>query len=327
MTAVTQVQQEDIYRIISESDVPLKASQIAKELDLPRKTVNSYLYSNPDTFKIDGLFRWSLVDNDAGDEDDCKETINDKIFTLSVFKKLHNQKNARTFSQEYFDSMADWSYGKSVSGEEPEYVFTTPTGNKIECDSGHERKMLQHIVDHRLAIEIGGQSLQIVYSTPFRKTANYYPDIVVYTTTHHIAIIETESAAFMSFHRDIERYNALEEYCEENGYLYMMVDPMREYQTFEEFRDMDVNQTVLDFFDVLQKKHLRENEPIIKNKDVKNWYQEHSLRLLGLTYSDFCLQVKSMIIWYGWYNLHRKDFEVYKTPTKWMEESEEVDEE
>lgn len=139
--------------------------------------------------------------------------------SISIFKKLHNQKNARTFSQEYFDSMADWSYGKSVSGKEPEYVFTTPTGNKIECDSGHERKMLQHIVDHKLAIEIGGQSLRIVYSTPFRKIANYYPDIVVYTTTHHIAIIEAESAAFMSFHRDIERYHALQEYCEENGYL------------------------------------------------------------------------------------------------------------
>ena len=99
-----------------------------------------------------------------------------------------------------------------------------------------------------------------------------YPDAVVYTVTHHIAVFEVQPAAFMSDHTIIEKYRSMERYCKEHGFMYMMVDPILEYMTFEEFQDIEIHQCVIDIFYELRAKRIAENTPIITNEDVKQWY-------------------------------------------------------
>lgn len=219
---------------------------------LNHRDVNSYLYSNLVTYHQDEQYRWSIIERDNASEIICTNGTDHKIFKISILAGLINKDGARIFSQEEFDQLADWSYGRTQSGKEPVDTHTTATGNVIECDSSYEKAFLEHLESHHLAIEIGGQSLNIGYQSPFRSNALYYPDAAIYTITHHIAIVEVQPSSFMSDHTIIEKYQSLARYCEERGFMYMMIDPVRK-ETFEQFRNMEIHKCVLDLFEELSR--------------------------------------------------------------------------
>lgn len=50
---------DEIYKILSK-DFPLKAKEIAKQMNIPRKDVNSFLYQNLDHFVCDEEYRWAV---------------------------------------------------------------------------------------------------------------------------------------------------------------------------------------------------------------------------------------------------------------------------
>lgn len=53
---------EDIDRLLSRKP-PLKAKEIAKELGLARKDVNSFLHAHKDSYRKDDEFRWRLIED------------------------------------------------------------------------------------------------------------------------------------------------------------------------------------------------------------------------------------------------------------------------
>lgn len=309
-------QQNAIYSVIAGSEAPIKAKQIADLLGLSRGDVNSYLYSNLDTYARDEQYRWSIIRNWDAPKVVCTNGTDDKLFRISNLKKLNNKEGARIFSQEEFDSLADWSYGRTKSGKEPVDVYTTRTGNVIECDSSYEKKLLEHFESHDLVLEMGGQSLDIGYESDFKR-GSYYPDVFIYTVTHHIAVIEVKTIAFMAKHTNIEKYRSLGKYCKERGFMYMMVDPTRDYMTFEEYREENVVPCIIDIFDELQENLPEdEDEPIFTTEDVKRWYDEQG-KFAGISYTEFVLQVKSMVAYLGWFSQRGSELAVYRKPVKW----------
>lgn len=295
--------EKQIKELLSAEEKGLTAREIAKRLDVSKGEVNSIFYGNSDVFFCDDSKTplWSVINHSAG--------------TDPLLLKLQNRDGAKTFKQKDFDSLADWSYGKSHS-KDRNGTYITRSGNRIEYDSKHEWMLMEYLEKHDLAKDLGGQSLCIPYNTSFREHVKYYPDIVAYTKDDHIAIFEVKTRVALDKHTCMEKYNALAAYCEEHGFMYMMVDPMANFTTFEELRDMEVCAEFLEWFNEWIDEEPDDPKAPYKHfddEDVRKWYKEYGS---GFSFKNFERQVHSIVMFYGWHNFSTYGFNVYSRPVK-----------
>ncbi len=246
------------------------------------------------------------------------KSVGKKVFHKSVEKKnivlskLKNRQRARKFTEEEFHELADWTYCSSFNEEG--YIYTLPNGNRIECDSMSEVTLLDYLVSKKLALAIGGQELCIKYNTAFRTDCDYFPDIVILTKDYHIAIIEVKTVNTMSHHLNVEKYIALRNYCEENGYEYMMVDPDYDYMTFDELQKikipMAITKRVMSYLrNLLGKK----GKCLLEKDDISILYEDFSA---DYKKGDFELYLRALIIQKGWYNKSKYGFNVFEKPQR-----------
>ncbi len=203
---------------LSKLDVGLKAAELASRFGVTKQQVNRYLYDHDKEFVRDNKFRWTLS--------------RDLELNDPVLSKLNNRDNAVSYTLEDHSRLADWNNCTTHSGKKPKCTFRTPDGRVIDCDSKCEKKMLGHLLDSNCIIAWGGQSLCIPYGR--NNSKKYFPDAVVLTKDMHIAIIEVKPFSFMNCRSCVSKYRALEDYCRERGFEFMMVDPYSDYLTFEE---------------------------------------------------------------------------------------------
>ena len=175
--------------------------------------------------------------------------------------------------------------------------------------------MCEYLRDNNLALEYGGQALNIVFDTPFQRGRNYYPDLAILTVNNRVAIIEVKPATHMDNFENVYKYRSLADYCEKNGYEYMMVDPSRDFMTYEELRDMKVCPGLLAFFEDWNQKPDTEDRPYkhFDDTDVEEWYVQFGQ---GYSRDDFRLQVHSLVIRFKWYNKPESSglFSAYNRP-------------
>lgn len=227
-----------------------------------------------------------------------------------VLSKLKNRQRARKFTEEEFYELADWTYCSSFN--EDGYIYTLPNGNRIECDSKSELTILKYLVSKKLALAIGGQELCIKYDTAYRTGCDYFPDIVILTKDNHIAIIEVKPVTSMSYHINMEKYTALQEYCEQNGYEYMMVDPDHNYMTFEELQKTKVPSVITArVMSYLRNVIGKEGQCLLEKEDIPVLYEDFAE---DYKKGEFELYLHALIIQKGWYNKFKHGFMVFETP-------------
>ena len=273
------------------------AKDIAISLKVNRKTVNSVIYAHRDCYQQDLNYKWYLSSYPQ--------------YVDKVLKKLNNVSNAKLFSEEEFEKLADWSNSIAHSGNTNVGKYTFSNGDFVSCDSKYEKKLLSYLDKNKLVIRCGGQALCIKYSSSFAKEKDYYPDIVALTRKHHIAIIEIKPSIAMSNHLNMDKYKALSNYCKEHGYEYMMIDPEDGYITYDELLDMPVLPELASVFE--NPKPNPKGYVYFENQTVDEWYEKYGA---GFTKKEFKLQVHSLIIFYHWYNLYDKGFKVFNHPVK-----------
>ena len=299
---------DQIDSLLSGRSIGLKAIVIAKKLGVSRYSVNSFLYKNLDKYQKDKYYRWIIKPSKVLDP---------------VLSKLNNKENAKPFSLSEFEKIASWQHGKTHTKNAPVKQYKTHSGAVIDCDSKSELKMLSYLEENDLVLRLGGQSLRIDYETPFTKHSEYYPDIVALTKDNHIAVIEVKPATAMDYHKNMEKYHALEVYCLERGYMYMMIDPDEGYITYEELREMPVSEGLFAEFSKLDEMPDTDDEPYkyFDQTLVNVWYELYGN---GYTKKDFYLEVHSLIMFYGWHNLFTHGFKVFSRPVKLDKDSHEV---
>lgn len=288
----------EICSILKATPQGMSAKDLATRLNTQRSVINKYLYAHPEEYLKDDSYvpLWHLKGNSTELD--------------PVMQKLQNRDNAKRFSQTEFDCLANWRYGNAFIGN---HHYKTRKGNIIECDSQSEVLMLSYLEEKDLVLDLGGQILRIGYDSAFRTELDYYPDIVALTVDHHIAIIEVKPVTAMDNHKNMEKYRALEAYCRERGFMFMMIDPQHDFMTYEEMRDMDVCGPLLDMFIELNEMPVPEDCycKFFDDDKVDKWYE---LFGNGYTKTDFKLQVHSLVAYYGWYNLYKNGFMVYSKP-------------
>lgn len=292
-----------------------KARIIAKSIGVEKSVVNSFLFANDHLYEKDANHFWYK-----------KGTFTPAVaFPLKpsdpLLRKLQLKEFAESYSIAEFETIADWTNMASPSPEAHKYEFEIwcgpRAGSKIVCDSKAEIKLLKYLKTNDLVLDVAGQSLRIPYDSAFLKNKDYYPDIVVLTKDYHIAIIEVKASTAMAQHMNMEKYEALDDYCYNHGYEYMMVDPDNHYMTFEDLWNMPVNPDLHEIFMIMEEERVDiENDPtapylMFDNDDVDQWYKEYGK---GTTKSAFQLQVHSLVACYDWYNFFPHGFRAYSRP-------------
>lgn len=230
----------------------------------------------------------------------------------SVLSKLKNRNRARKFTLSDFKNLADWSYCTSFNDDG--YIYTLPNGNKIECDSKSELTLLDYLTKKKLALAIGGQELCIKFDTVYRKNVDYFPDIIILTKDNHIAIIEVKPITAMSYHINVEKYWALQEYCEERGYEYMMVDPDSNYTTFDDLQKMKIPKEIVNYVEWYLHKLLgKTKDCLLEKEDIPVLYEQFCD---DYKKGEFELYLHALIIQKRWYNKFKHGFMVYEKPQK-----------
>ena len=282
----------------------MTARDIAKELGCSSSEVNRFIYYCDEFEKDDSYAPLWSIKNSRGKR---KATESDPVML-----KLQNRKGAKKFTQKDFDELAAWDESEAYIDKED---YVTNSGKIIECDSPEEVMLLEYLEENGLVKDVGGQALRIKYDTAFRVGCNYQPDIVALTHDNHIAVFEVKPLIAMSNHTNIEKYRFLAKYCEERGFMYVMLDPNMEYTSFEELRDMEVCRELLEMFEEFNAKPHTSRRPYkhFDNHDVEKWYEKYGD---GWTKEDFKIHVHSLIIYYDWYNVFDKGFNAFSRPVK-----------
>ena len=296
----------------------LKAEEIASKLGISVIYLKPFLYSDEckDIFVRDENLTWSLKDRTQiiKSRNKMPKKQPEKLKEHWFLSKFKNKDATKRCSSDDFNNLADWSCGKSPSGK-PIKKIKTKCGNIIECDSNSEIRILEYLERSGVVSAIGGQALTIDYPTYFTSHNKYSPDIVILTNDNRIGIIEVKPAIAMSYHLNIEKYNALQKYCEENGFMFMMVDPDSDYITFEELKNKSVPDSIKKIFAPIEEAVSIGTIDLFHfdKKDVDRWYKPFKN---DFERSVFDLLLHSHIIQKGWFNTFDRGFNFYNRPVK-----------
>ena len=309
---------EEIKNLLMKYPDGLKAEKIASKLGISVIYLKPFLYSEcKDILVRDDNLIWSLKEKPKQIKKPRNKRTGkqpEKPKEHWFLSKFQNKDAAKRCSSDDFNNLADWSCGKSPSNK-PIKKIKTKCGNIIECDSSSEIRMLEYLERSEVVSAVGGQALTIDYPTCFTAHNKYSPDIVILTTDNRIGIIEVKSTKAMSYHLNIEKYNALQKYCEENGFMFMMVDPDSDYMTFEELKNKSVPDSIKKIFAPMEEAISIGTIDIFHfdNKDVDRWYKQVRN---DYKRSDFELLLRSLIIQKGWFNKFDRCFNFYNRPVK-----------
>ena len=309
---------DNITELLSDYPYGLKAEEIASKLGIDAVSVRSLLYKDcKDMLLRDDEYRWKLNPDYAWEEAISTEKEH------WLLKKFENKSGAKVFTLDDFNALADWKYGKSVSGSATS-KYKTRAGNVIECDSESEVKLLKYLDRSDKFIAVGGQALTIPYDSEFVNNKNYNPDIVTLTNDGHIVIIEVKPVSSMSNHNNIEKYYGLKEYCEIKGFEYAMIDPQSDklpfddsdYMTFEQLKNLKIPRTICNLFVPLEKRTAVGSNSFFHfdKSDVEEWYKAHKNEF---DRNEFDAYIHSLIINKGWFNTGKYGFDVYSRPVKY----------
>lgn len=112
------------------------------------------------------------------------------------------------------------------------------TGYLEEYESGLEKKILSLLDgdDHIISIKTQSVCLEYYY---WGKDRYYFPDIVFLSANGHIGIIEVKDTISMFKAKTNKKYEALQQYCIQNGFFYAMLNDRDDVETL---RNASINE-------------------------------------------------------------------------------------
>ncbi len=156
-----------------------------------------------------------------------------KLYNKFVFPNIVNKNCKIIFdSLKVIDNLADNKNRKKI-------VLNKSDGEVI-CDSSYEEKILNDLDCCCFVKKIKTQSLSIDYHRSGKRIIRHYiPDIQILLEDNSMVIIEIKPKEDMIKIRNVKKYYALKDYCENNGYGYCMIDSDK--TSFEDIINMNVD--------------------------------------------------------------------------------------
>lgn len=152
---------------------------------------------------------------------------------------------------------------------------------EIICDSFLESRFATCMASVGFLNDIKAQSLEIPYVSQELANRRYFPDFVIKDYKNRIAVIEMKNYEMMSYHLNIDKYERLVEFCNDNGYGYSQV--MKAYNSdvyisVEDIKNRPINNTLAEVvYTVIENKgefnksdleNFESNNPDMANTDI-----------------------------------------------------------
>ena len=99
--------------------------------------------------------------------------------------------------------------------------YILKTGKReLYCDSKLERRFLSYIFGKGFATDAKTEGLELTYSSRQMSGKHYYPDFILKLYDGTVAVVEMKNLSSVGNHLNIDKYEALKEFCTQNGYRY-----------------------------------------------------------------------------------------------------------
>lgn len=156
-----------------------------------------------------------------------KKTANEVILSKLQRPEKAVTGDLKTFNN-FFEKERDINTRSRISKKGK--LFLETTGDFVEYESLLEKRILKLLDEDEHIIGIKTQSLYLEYYY-WGKDRFYYPDIIFLSANGHIGVIEVKDSISMFKAKTYKKYEALEKYCEEQGYFYAMLNDMDDVET------------------------------------------------------------------------------------------------
>ncbi len=217
---------------------------------------------------------------------------------LSKVQQLMQMEFSKPFSNVDLDTLfpdVDRTYESAAKNISTIIWENGSKKRELYCDSKLERRFISYISSCGFIKDIKTQCVLLEYSSEKMDHKTYYPDFVLQTQDDKIIIVEMKNVTSMSYHLNIDKYNALKKYAAENDYGYAEIgkieEPYPRYISFEEIKNLEQNQTLKDYINnviLLKKEFTQEELNTFKtnNKDL-NDLAIHTIILNDSTLSNY----------------------------------------
>lgn len=148
-------------------------------------------------------------------KEELKNIQNQTKYNLSIYNLIHFG-HKRIIE---YDTFADLIEERMVGTDNVELANFCYDNKTYQCESYLEKKILENFLSKNTFKEIKTQSLKIPFGKSF-----YYPDFQCLTHDNNLVVIEVKPLVKMCEAHNIRKFEALKEYCEKNGFGYLIID-------------------------------------------------------------------------------------------------------
>ena len=128
----------------------------------------------------------------------------------------------------------------------------------ITCDSFLESRFATCMATVGYLKDIKAQTLEIAYISQALANRRYFPDFVIRDYKNRIAVIEMKNFAMLTYHLNLDKYEKMREYCQQNGYGYAEIAKEfngEKYTSLEQLRLAPINRQLESYiFETIAKK-------------------------------------------------------------------------
>ena len=149
-----------------------------------------------------------------------EQTKNNKK-SPSIYR-LSEGRPGKQFSEEEYLALTS-TLTKRNAGYNTKMTATFEDGYVLPFDSKSEARLVQRLRKDETVKHVRGQCVTFQYRYG-GKDYSYTPDLVVYTKSKKIILIEVKELAMMNSRRNHRKYLALRKYCLAHGYCFLMCD-------------------------------------------------------------------------------------------------------
>ncbi len=188
------------------------------------------------------------IQNDDDDlyEYECKTGELDEKFAKKFIELFSGEGAVKEQSLDELFSDADKDY-KSIAKNR--CVLKTEN-RKLYCDSKLERRFLNYIFGKGFATDAKTEALELEYSSGKMSGKRYFADFVLKLYDGTVAVVEMKNLSSIGYHLNVDKYEALEKFCTENGYRYAEIAKdykENRYVSTDELKKRSQNRQLHDF--------------------------------------------------------------------------------
>lgn len=146
---------------------------------------------------------------------------------------------------------------------------------EIYCDSKLERRFVRYLAESGFISDLKSEALELTYHSSAGVTRKYYPDFVAKLSDGRVTVFEMKNLSSMGYHLNIDKYEALKAYCEENGYLYAEIakdERAGAYVSAERLKERGIDGALAKFVAArMEERERADGEGIFCRSDLEEW--------------------------------------------------------